>query len=187
MILVSLALSMDAFAASVCLGMSVERLTVRRVTASAALFGAFQALMPAIGYALGASFSALCASFDHWIAFFLLGGVGVSMIWDALEETDEGERMPGINTSELIVTAFASSIDALAVGVTLAVSGEGEICAQALLTGLVTFSLSALGMCAGQALGERFRRRAEIAGGAVLAAIGAKILLEHLNLFGRGA
>lgn len=177
----SLALSMDAFAASLCLGMSVHTLKMRHLLSAGACFGAFQAAMPLIGYALGASFYRYAAAFDHWIAFLLLGGIGLHMIREALKGDVREVRENAFGLRELALSALASSMDALAVGITLAVSGEGGILRAALLIGAVTFLLSAAGVRAGHAFGGRLSGKTELFAGAVLIVIGAKILIEHIR------
>lgn len=181
MFFVSLALSMDAFAASLCLGMSVSKLKMRFLWLAGAYFGAFQAVMPCIGYLLGASFYRFAAAFDHWIAFLLLGGIGIRMIRDALSKKEQAYPEDGFSHRRLAAAGFASAIDALAVGITLAVSREEKILSACAMIGSVTLVLCAWGVWLGHAFGSRFQTKARVAGGAVLFLIGARILLEHLR------
>ena len=178
-------LSMDAFAASVCKGLCMRRVQWAQALVIAALFGAFQALMPVIGWALGVSFASIIEPVDHWIAFALLALIGGKMLWEAFheqpEEIDCSTVAPKLDMRELLMLAVATSIDALAVGVSLAFLGA-DIVLAAIVIGLVTFALSLAGVAIGSRFGARYERAATIAGGVILIVIGVKILIEHLGL-----
>ncbi len=180
LLLLAVGLSMDAFAVSVCKGLAVGRVRLGNMLACGAYFGAFQALMPLLGYLLGARFSAMIERVDHWIAFVLLGLIGLNMIREALGDGDGGESLDdsfGLKT--MLLLAIATSIDALAVGVTFAFLQVDVLPAVGCI-GIVTFALSALGVKLGGIFGVKWKRRAELAGGAILMGIGLKILIEHL-------
>ena len=171
-------LSMDAFAVSLCKGLSVSRVKGSNMLACGAYFGGFQALMPLIGYLLGARFQSMIESVDHWIAFILLALIGVNMIREALGgEEDALDASFGVRT--MLLLAVATSIDALAVGVTFAFLNV-DIVPAVCFIGAVTFVLSALGVKLGGVFGMKWKRRAEFAGGAILLLIGLKILIEQL-------
>ena len=181
--LIGVGLSMDAFAVSVCKGLAMRKVNKKQALVIGIFFGGFQALMPLIGYTLGVRFEKYITNIDHWIAFALLVFIGGNMIREALfgEEEDEITHMdPPLDFKELFVMAIATSIDALAVGVSLAVLRE-NIWVNAAWIGCVTFALSTLGVLAGRRLGRRMQRCATVAGGLVLIFIGAKILIEHLR------
>ena len=173
-------LSMDAFAVSICKGLSIRALMPRHAVIVGLWFGAFQALMPLVGWLLGAAFADMIASVDHWIAFVLLSLIGGNMIREALG--GEEERMDNSFTPRaMLPLAVATSIDALAVGVTFAFLKVDIIWAVSLI-GVITFALSAVGVKVGAIFGGKFRSKAELAGGAVLILMGLKILLEHTLL-----
>ena len=176
--LLAVGLSMDAFAVSVCKGLSVSRVRMRNILACGAYFGGFQALMPLIGYLLGARFQHMIENIDHWIAFVLLAIIGVNMIREALGDDDDAlDDSFGVKT--MLLLAVATSIDALAVGVTFAFLKVAIIPAVCFI-GTVTFVLSALGVKLGGVFGMKWKQRAEFTGGAILVLIGLKILIEHL-------
>lgn len=180
--LIGVGLSMDAFAAAICKGLAMPKMRWNRGVVVALFFGGFQALMPLLGWALGRQFEQYITSVDHWIAFLLLGWIGGKMIWDALHGS--GEEMPAqdaLDVKELFVLAVATSIDALAVGITFAFLRVDILPAVALI-GACTFAISAAGVKVGNLFGARYKSKAELFGGAVLVLIGAKILLEHLDL-----
>lgn len=182
--LIGVGLSMDAFAVSVCKGLGMSRLNIRQATIISLFFGGFQALMPLIGWALGSQLADLITPIDHWIAFALLAFVGGKMLWDAFHEDDEqGEEAQDakLDLKELIMLAIATSIDALAVGITFAFLGVNIVWAIAVI-GVTTFALSVVGVAVGHAFGARYEKGATIAGGIVLILIGCKILLEHLGI-----
>lgn len=176
-IVIGIGLSMDAFAVSVCKGLSVRKAKPKHCLIAGAYFGGFQAAMPLIGWLLGRQFESLIKSFDHWIAFGLLTLIGANIIREAL---GGGEKQDGsFSPKTMIPLAVATSIDALAVGVTFAFL-DVAIVPSVLCIGATTFVLSAVGIKAGGFLGERFQTKAEIAGGIVLILMGIKILIEHL-------
>ena len=180
--LIGVGLSMDAFAVSVCRGLSMERMRWRQGGIIALLFGGFQAAMPLAGWALGRQFERYIVSVDHWIAFGLLGYIGGKMIWDAFHEG--ADTCPaGFDLKELLMLAVATSIDALAVGVTFAFLQVRILPAVALI-GAVTFLFSAAGVKLGSVFGIRYKSKAELLGGLVLILMGTKILLEHLGILG---
>ena len=180
MLVLAVGLSMDAFAVSVCKGLSIQRLKLRHALIVGAWFGAFQALMPAIGWLLGSSFAELIESVDHWIAFVLLALIGGNMIREAVGK-DEEECDPSLAPLTMLLLAVATSIDALAVGVTFAFL-RVDILPAVTLIGVCTFLISAAGVKVGNVFGVRYKSKAELAGGVVLVLIGLKILLEHLEL-----
>lgn len=185
--LVAIGLSMDAFAVSVCKGLGMRKLNWRHALVIALFFGAFQGLMPVIGWALGTQFESYITSIDHWIAFALLALIGAKMLWDAFHEEDEcaecAEGEERLDVKELVMLAIATSIDALAIGITFAFL-RVDIVAAALTIAATTFVLSFAGVAAGNQFGSRFRKPATVAGGVVLILIGLKILLEHLGFLG---
>ncbi len=183
LVLIAVGLSMDAFAVALCKGLGMKKLNYKQGLIIALFFGGFQALMPLAGWALGRQFERYITSVDHWIAFALLCYIGGKMIWDALHEKDE-EFCPldqRLDLKEMLMLAVATSIDALAVGVTFAFLGV-DIVPAVLLIGAITFALSFAGVLIGHRFGVRFKKKAELAGGAVLVLIGLKILLEHLGI-----
>lgn len=184
LLLVGVGLSMDAFAVALCRGLKMKRMDWRGAAVIALFFGGFQAAMPLLGWALGKQFSQYIESFDHWIAFGLLVFIGGKMIYDVLYkgECSDGEGCGDkLEMKELFLLAVATSIDALAVGVTFAFL-KVSILPAVLLIGATTFVLSLAGVCIGHRFGARFQSKAEIAGGVVLILIGVKILLEHLGV-----
>lgn len=180
--LIAVSLSMDALAVSVCKGLSVQQVRPRHAMAAGLYFGGFQALMPLVGYLLGLRFQEVIRAFDHWIAFLLLGLIGFNMIRES--RGDEEEQMDdAFGPRAMLPLAVATSIDALAVGVTFAFL-DVAIVPAVVLIGCVTCVLSAAGICLGRMAGERFQSHAEAAGGIVLIVLGTKILLEHLGILG---
>ena len=177
--LLALGLSMDAFAAAVCKGLALQKMSWKKAAVTGLYFGGFQAAMPVIGYFLGRQFERFIASFAPWIAFILLLIIGANMIREAFGEEEHYSDSVGFR--EMSVLAVATSIDALAVGVSFAFL-QVKIAPAAALIGITTFLLSAIGVKIGSLFGSRFRSRAEIAGGAILILIGLKILLEHLGI-----
>lgn len=178
--LIAVGLSMDAFAVSVCKGLSVQKLEPKHVLMAGLWFGGFQALMPAIGYLLGHQFEHLIVSIDHWIAFALLLFIGGNMIKEALGDDDE-ELDDDFSVKAMFLLAVATSIDALAMGVTFAFL-RVNILAAVLFIGCITFLCSAAGVKIGNVFGMRFKSKAELAGGVILILMGCKILLEHLGI-----
>ena len=182
--LIGVGLSMDAFAAAICKGLAMPKMRWNRGVVVALFLGGFQALMPLLGWALGRQFEQYITSVDHWIAFLLLGWIGGKMIWDALHGS--GEEMPAqdaLDVKELFVLAVATSIDALAVGITFAFL-QVDILPAVALIGCTTFAIALAGVWIGQRFGSRFKDRAALAGGMILCLIGLKILLEHLGMLG---
>ena len=177
--LIAVGLSMDAFAVSVCKGLSVQKLEKKHMALVGLYFGGFQFLMPVLGYLLGARFESLITNVDHWIAFALLLVIGGNMIKESFGEAEKLNDDFGFKT--MLMLAVATSIDALAVGITFAFL-QVRIVPAALLIGVTTFCLSALGIYIGNRFGARFERPATFAGGVVLILIGTKILLEHLGV-----
>ena len=200
--LIAVGLSMDAFAVAICKGLAMTRLNMRQAAIIALFFGGFQALMPLVGWALGYQFAQLVAPIDHWIAFLLLAFIGGKMIWDALHEEAEGESgdttasateaasdgkavqsaaNPALDMRELVMLAIATSIDALAVGVSFAFL-QVDIVPAASFIGVVTFVLSFAGVAIGHQFGSRWEKPSAIVGGIVLILIGLKTLFEHLGV-----
>ncbi len=178
--IIAVGLSMDAFAVSICKGLSVPQMKLGHALTCGIYFGGFQALMPAAGYLLGSQFEALITRIDHWIAFILLGIIGINMIRESREE-DEDKLDSSFGAKAMFPLAVATSIDALAVGVTFAFLKVNIVWAVTFI-GVVTFIFSAVGVKVGNVFGMRYKARAELAGGVILVLMGCKILLEHLNL-----
>ena len=178
LLLIAVGLSMDAFAVSICKGLSLQELKPRHAALVGLYFGGFQALMPVMGWLLGFRFERVIESIDHWVAFALLGIIGLSMI----RESGNTEEVSGdLGVRSMLVLAVATSIDALAVGITFAFLSV-KILPAACLIGVTTFLLSALGVYIGHVFGLKYKAKAELAGGVILILIGLKILLEHLGL-----
>lgn len=179
--IIAVSLSMDAFAVSVCKGLSVERPRLRHCLTCGGWFGAFQALMPLIGWLLGVRFQGMIVSVDHWIAFVLLGLIGFNMVRES--RGGEAEQLDAsFSPRAMLPLAVATSIDALAVGVTFAFLQVDNIFLAVAFIGVITFVLSAAGVKVGAAFGVRFKSRAELAGGLILIGMGVKILIEHTLL-----
>ncbi len=183
--LIGVSLSMDAFAVAICAGLRMRKIDIRQATIISLFFGGFQALMPAIGWWLGRFFESYMDSIDHYIAFGLLAIIGGKMIYDAIKEEEDGDACPVVDMSfkTLTVMAIATSIDALAVGVTFGLDSTVRIVPSALIIGLTTFCISFGGVAIGNLFGSRFRAKAQIVGGVVLILVGLKILLEGLGVF----
>ena len=182
--LVGLGLSMDAFAVALCKGLNMRKLNYRHGGVIALAFGFFQALMPLVGWALGHRFEQQIVRYDHWVAFILLGIIGGKMLLDAKEDDGCGDSCSiGLDLKELLMMAVATSIDALAVGVTFAFL-QVDILPAASIIGSITFVISFAGVVLGNRFGAHFKSKAQITGGAVLILIGTKILVEHLGLIG---
>ena len=184
-ILMAVALAMDAFAVAICKGLATDKAGLKHMVVVGAWFGAFQALMPFIGCTIGAAFLSYIEAVDHWIAFALLGFIGANMIRESLsreEECDcEGEDA-SLAPKVMLTMAIATSIDALVAGVGMSVdlSGMGQIIFAVLMVGVITFILSALGVKIGNVFGAKYKFVAELSGGIVLVGMGIKILIEHL-------
>ena len=170
---------MDAFAVSVCKGLAMPKITLRRTLIVGAWFGGFQALMPAVGYVLGVQFRDKITAVDHWIAFLLLGVIGANMIKEALSGECENES-DSLDVRTMFLLAVATSIDALAVGITFAFL-KVHIIAAVSFIGVTTFAISAAGVKIGNVFGTKYKSKAELAGGIILILLGLKILLEHLG------
>ena len=182
--LIGVGLSMDAFAVSICKGLAMEKVNKKQAVVIGLYFGGFQALMPLIGWFLGVRFQKYITSIDHWIAFTLLVFIGGKMIWETVRDPDVQEipeKDPPLKHKEMLLLAIATSIDALAVGITFAFLDTPIIEAIAII-GCTTFALSILGVVVGNFFGTRYKKKAEIAGGVILILIGLKILLEHLGV-----
>lgn len=181
-IILAIGLSMDAFAVSVCKGLALRRVTLRHAAVVGAWFGGFQALMPLIGYYLGIQFKDYIVSVDHWIAFVLLTLIGLNMVKESFSKKEEKESA-SLAFRTMIVLAVATSIDALAIGVTFAfLDDSANIYFAVCSIGVITFLLSAAGVKIGNIFGVRYKAKAELAGGIILILLGFKILLEHLEV-----
>ena len=185
-LLLGIGLSMDAFAVSICKGLSTKKLQFKHYLIIGAWFGGFQALMPTVGFFLGALFADAIEAFDHWVAFALLAIIGINMLKEALEKKDESgdnpEKDADLSVKTMFLMAVATSIDALAVGISLAMVGSVNIWLAAAFIGICTCLLSALGVRIGNVFGSRYEKKAELAGGVILILLGVKILLEHLEV-----
>ncbi len=179
---IAVGLSMDAFAVAMCKGVARKRVSSLDMVIAGSYFGLFQAMMPLIGYLLGSSFSKYIVSFDHWIAFGLLCILGANMIRGAFSEEADGDASSSMDAKTMLVMAVATSIDALAVGITFAFL-KVSIIPAVLFIGCTTFVISCIGMYLGGKLGKIKGFNAELCGGAVLILIGSKILFEHLGIF----
>ena len=184
--LLAVGLSMDAFAVSVCKGLAMKKATLKAEATCGLWFGGFQALMPTVGFFLGALFADAIEAFDHWVAFALLAIIGINMLKEALEKKDESgddpEKDADLSVKTMFLMAVATSIDALAVGISLAMVGSVNIWLAAAFIGICTCLLSALGVKIGNVFGSRYEKKAELAGGVILILLGVKILLEHLGV-----
>ena len=180
--IIAVGLSMDAFAVAICKGLSVRALRPGHAVVTGLYFGGFQSLMPLIGYFLGVRFQSLITSVDHWIAFVLLALIGGNMIRES-RNTDEESLSDSFSFATMLPLAVATSIDALAVGVTFAFL-QVDIVAAVCFIGVTTFILSCVGVKIGNVFGAKYKSRAELFGGVVLILMGCKILLEHLGVLG---
>ena len=189
LLLLAVGVSMDAFAVSICKGLAMKRATVGGMATVGGWFGGFQALMPLIGFFLGTLFAAAIEAVDHWVAFGLLAIIGFNMLKEAFDRSCgledcgcEDEHNADLCARTMFVMAVATSIDALAVGISLAMAGGVNIWLSVLLIGLTTFSFSAAGVKIGSLFGAAFEKKAQLAGGVILVLLGLKILLEHLGV-----
>ncbi len=182
LLLTAVSLSMDAFAVAVCKGLSMKRLSLRGMLTVGLWFGAFQALMPTLGFFLGRLFEKQITAIDHWIAFALLTLIGINMIREALSAEEECEVCAGnpLAVRSMLPLAVATSIDALAVGIVFALKGPDNIALSAGIIGVTTLALSAIGVRVGSVFGTRYKSKAELAGGIILILLGVKILVEDL-------
>ena len=185
LILIAIGLAMDAFAVSICKGLNMRKMNYRQAGIIALFFGGFQAIMPLIGWFLGKQFENYITSIDHWIAFLLLAFIGVNMIREALGDDEEDDETDGdkdrLDIRELFMLAVATSIDALAVGITFAFLKVNILPAVSII-GIITFVISFAGVSIGHQFGRKYEKKAELAGGIILICIGLKILLEHLGI-----
>lgn len=180
--IIAVGLSMDAFAVAVCKGLSVAKLKNKHMLITGLWFGGFQGLMPLIGYLLGSTFERYITPVDHWVAFVLLGIIGINMIKEGLSKEEESCEDASFAVKPMLMMAVATSIDALAVGITFALLPEVSITAAVLFIGIITFALSCMGIKIGNIFGVKFKSTAELSGGAILILMGTKILLEHLGV-----
>ena len=179
-IFISVGLAMDAFAVAICKGLSMKKMNWRNAFIIAMYFGIFQMLMPMIGYFLGYGFSDWIKDIDHWISFILLGFIGIKMIKEAFDKEENINDKVYFNT--MIMLAIATSIDALAIGITYAFLDAKNIMFSFTLIGIITFIISLIGVKIGNKFGDKYGRKAEFFGGIILIIIGIKILLEHIVL-----
>ena len=190
LLLLAVGVSMDAFAVSICKGLAMKKATLKASMTCGLWFGGFQALMPTIGFFLGTLFAEAIQAIDHWVAFVLLGIIGINMLKEAFEKgecgcecgCDCGEQNADLSVKTMFIMAVATSIDALAVGISLAMAGNVNIWLAALLIGICTCSFSAVGVKIGNVFGAKFEKKAQLAGGMILILLGTKILLEHLGI-----
>lgn len=177
--LIGVGLAMDAFAVSICKGLAMRRMNYKKAIIIAAFFGVFQALMPALGYVLGTTFANKIAAIDHWIAFILLALIGANMIKEALSSDDDECQDDSLRLGDLIMLSIATSRDALAVGITFAFFNVSLLLSVSMI-GIITFIICVIGVKVGNVFGEKYKSKAELAGGLILIVMGAKILIDHL-------
>ena len=187
LLLLAVGVSMDAFAVSICKGLAMKKATLGGCMTCGVWFGGFQALMPTIGFFLGTLFAEAIQAVDHWVAFVLLGIIGINMLKEAFEKNDGcgcdcEEHNADLSPKTMFVMAVATSIDALAVGISLAMAGNVNIWLAALFIGICTCGFSAVGVKIGNVFGSRFEKKAQMAGGFILIFMGLNILLEHLGV-----
>ena len=186
LLLLAVGVSMDAFAVSICKGLAMKKATLKAGMTCGIWFGGFQALMPTIGFFLGTLFADAIQAVDHWVAFVLLGIIGINMLKEALEKQEEcgccEEHNADMSVKTMFIMAVATSIDALAVGISLAMAGNVNIWLAALFIGICTCGFSAVGVKIGNVFGSRFEKKAQMAGGLILIVLGTNILLEHLGI-----
>ncbi|MGN0131052.1 MAG: manganese efflux pump MntP family protein [Lachnospiraceae bacterium] len=179
--LIAVGLSMDAFAVSVCKGLATKEVKAKHFLIVGLWFGGFQALMPTLGYLLGSAFQQYITTLDHWIAFILLALIGGNMIRESFSKEEEHAN-DSFAFKIMLLMAIATSIDALAVGITFALLPDVNILAAVSFIGIITFILSGIGLKIGNVFGSKYKSKAEFAGGLILVLMGIKILLEHLNI-----
>ena len=183
LLLLAVGLSMDACAVSICKGLGMKKATLKEGAICGVWFGGFQALMPLVGFFLGSLFAEAIVSVDHWIAFVLLSIIGINMLREAFSKEEEcGCNEADLSVKTMFVMAVATSIDALAVGITLALAGDVNIFLAVTLIGAVTFVMSCAGVKIGNIFGSRFEKKAQAVGGIILILLGLKILLEHMGV-----
>ena len=180
LLLLAVGLAMDAFAVSVCKGLAMQKISLKEVAIVGLWFGGFQMLMPVAGYYLGSAFASYIDQYDHWIAFVLLVLIGINMIREAFSKEEE-EVKADLSVKTMFFMAVATSIDALAVGITFAFLNVNVFYSGAII-GLITFVISAIGVKIGNVFGTKYKAKAEFAGGVVLVLLGVKILLEGLQI-----
>lgn len=187
LMLLAVGLSMDAFAVSICKGLAMKKATVKAGLICGIWFGGFQALMPLIGFFLGTLFADAIQAIDHWVAFILLAVIGVNMLREAFSKEDgceDSEHGADLSVKTMFVAAVATSIDALAVGISLAMANNVNIWVAIALIGIFTCIFCIAGVKIGNVFGSRYENRAQMAGGIILILLGTKILLEHLGILG---
>jgi len=187
LLLLAVGVSMDAFAVSICKGLAMKKATLKGCMTCGVWFGGFQALMPTIGFFLGTLFADAIQAIDHWVAFVLLGIIGINMLKEAFDKEEdcgccEEEHNADLSVKTMFVMAVATSIDALADGISLAMAGNVNIWLAAAFIGVCTFGFSAAGVKIGNVFGSRFEKKAQMAGGLILIMLGLNILLEHLGI-----
>lgn len=179
-LLISIGLAMDAFAVSVCKGLAMKKMSWKKAIIIGLYFGAFQAIMPTIGFFLGTTFERFITNVDHWIAFILLVGIGINMVKETFDKESEN-RNDNVDVKTMLVLSIATSIDALAIGITFACL-KIHIVMPVITIGLITFIISVIGVKIGNRFGNKYEKKAEIMGGVILILLGIKILLEHLGI-----
>lgn len=179
-LLISIGLAMDAFAVSVCKGLAMKKMSWEKAIIIGLYFGIFQAVMPVIGYFLGTTFEKFITNVDHWVAFILLVGIGINMVKEAFDKESEN-RNDNVDVKTMLVLSIATSIDALAIGITFACL-KIHIVMPVITIGLITFIISVIGVKIGNRFGDKYEKKAEIMGGVILILLGIKILLEHLGI-----
>ncbi|WP_455685017.1 manganese efflux pump MntP [Thomasclavelia sp.] len=177
--LIGVGLAMDAFAVSICKGLAMKKMSYQKAIIIALFFGGFQALMPALGYILGTAFASKIAAIDHWIAFILLGLIGINMIKEALSKDEDECLDDTLHFGDLIMLSIATSVDALAVGITFAFFNVSIVLSTTVI-GIITFIICVIGVKVGNVFGEKYKSKAELAGGVLLIIMGCKILMDHL-------
>lgn len=187
LLFLAVGLSMDAFAVSICKGLCMKKAGLKEGSICGVWFGGFQALMPLIGFFLGTLFADAIEAFDHWVAFGLLAVIGINMLKEAFSKCDCEEHDADLSVKSMFIMAVATSIDALAVGISLAMAGltttgKDSIWLAVALIGVVTFAMCAAGVKIGSVFGNKFEKKAQVAGGVILILLGVKILLEHLGV-----
>ena len=179
-LLISIGLAMDAFAVSVCKGLAMKKMSWKKAIIIGLYFGAFQAIMPTIGFFLGTTFERFITNVDHWVAFILLVGIGINMVKEAFDKESENKN-DNVDVKTMLVLSIATSIDALAIGITFACL-KIHIVMSVITIGLITFIISVIGVKIGNRFGHKYEKKAEIMGGVILILLGIKILLEHLGI-----
>ncbi len=185
MFMLAVGLSMDAFAVSICKGLSMKKASLKTGAICGFWFGGFQAAMPLLGFLLGSVFAEAIKNFDHWIAFGLLAVIGINMLKEAFEKDEDEcccEKDADLSFKTMFIMAIATSIDAVAAGISLAMAGDVNIYLTVALIGVVTFAMAVIGVKVGNVFGSRFKKKAQVAGGVILILLGVKILLEHLGV-----